>query len=40
MKCETLTYSLVGLAIPLLTFTRGDSPHKQVILVSGRIHPG
>jgi hypothetical protein len=40
MATSTLTYSLVGLAIPLLTFTRGDNPHKQVILLSCRIHPG
>ena len=37
---ETLTYSLVGLAVPLLTFTRGDSPYKQVILINCRVHPG
>lgn len=37
---EVLTYSLVGLAIPLLTFTRGEQTNKQVILVSCRVHPG
>lgn len=40
LSCETLTYSLVGLAVPLLTFTRGSNPFKQVILVSCRVHPG
>lgn len=40
LKVETLTYSLVGMAVPLLTFTRGESPHKQVVLVNARVHPG
>lgn len=30
----------MGLAVPLLTFTRGSNPFKQVILVSCRVHPG
>jgi len=40
LTVETLTYSLVGFAIPILTFTRGDNPNKNVILVSCRVHPG
>jgi murein tripeptide amidase MpaA len=38
---DVLTYSLVGLAIPLLTITNNsDNAFKNVILVSSRIHPG
>jgi hypothetical protein len=40
LTTEVLTYSLVGLAVPLLTFTRGDNPQKQVVLINCRIHPG
>lgn len=40
LSVDTLTYSLVGLAIPLLTFTRGNYHHKQVILINCRVHPG
>jgi len=40
-KVEILSYSLVGLAIPMLTLTSNDDDsHKEVILISGRIHPG
>jgi hypothetical protein len=41
-KVETLTYSLVGLAIPIVTFTNPEveDTNKEVILISSRIHPG
>jgi hypothetical protein len=39
---DVLTYSLIGLAIPIVTITNSASDHdfKNVILVSCRIHPG
>ena len=40
LNVSNLTYSLIGLAIPLLTFTRGDNPNKSVLLINCRVHPG
>jgi len=42
MSVEVLGYSLIGLAIPIVTFTNQetDNKNKNVILVSSRIHPG
>jgi len=41
---DILTYSLIGLAIPLITFTNRKSEihnkNKKVVLISCRIHPG
>ena len=39
---DVLTYSLIGLAIPIVTITNNasDNHFKNVILVSCRIHPG
>jgi murein tripeptide amidase MpaA len=48
-KVEVLTHTITGLAIPLLTITKGAAKErkkkmavkqkKKVILISGRIHP-
>lgn len=42
MRIDILAYSLMGLAIPLLTVTNKESnnPNKKVVLISCRIHPG
>lgn len=39
---DILTFSLTGLAIPILTFTNKNSKSKEkkLILISCRIHPG
>ena len=42
MDVDILTFSLTGLAIPILTFTNKahKNVEKKVILISCRIHPG
>lgn len=42
VNIDVLTYSLIGLAIPIITITNSasDQNFKNVILVSCRIHPG
>lgn len=42
VRIDILAYSLMGLAIPLLTVTNKESnnPNKKVVLISCRIHPG
>ena len=38
---ETLTFSLLGLALPLLTVSNPEPvAHKNVILLNCRVHPG
>lgn len=41
-RVDTLTYSLIGMAIPVITFTNFEveDSNKEVILISARIHPG
>ena len=41
VKVELLTYSLLGLALPLITVSSPEpAAHKNVILINCRVHPG
>jgi hypothetical protein len=42
VEVETLTFSHLGLCIPVLTFTNREisNQKKNLILISARIHPG
>jgi hypothetical protein len=40
LRLECLTQSISGMAIPLLTFESPSNEPKNVVLISGRVHPG
>lgn len=39
-KVEVLTQSIAGMAIPLITFEKPSDEPKNIVLISGRVHPG